>query len=164
MGALRKNNGKIEPETVLRDANTFLETEVKHFTVLYEHPDAKPLADKLLYGGFDTAYLKRKFMMTYKSYHNETGKTMDKDMAEALGERIIKYATEEREKASALLQSEDEVSIGDVVRNDADDKAKNNEREKIPGVDLEDKNTNVEYAPIHDDKGASVDLSNKAIN
>ena len=147
-GSLSKN-GTVNPEEVLNDAQEMLDIELKQATILYDHPDAKPLADKNVYADLSLTVLIKRMKDLITTYNKKNPETAVSE--EKINEIINKLETtvnDAREANRKLLEEKENEAKALSEENAKTDEVKENNpnRENI-AVDFKDGGV-IELSPI----------------
>lgn len=165
--ALRKNNGVCNPAEVLKDTQEFAERELKHYTVIYEHPDAKSYADRNLFAYHSATFLQNRAVRAFKSYiknFKKDGSELSPEQEEEIKKQVGDYVTEAREKNERELASQNPVIEEQNLGNDGVAKGEVSEidsiRQPIKNIVIDD-NAKVDFSPVHEEKKTTIELSSK---
>ena len=160
-------NGNFDPVEVLKDVNEFATAELKYFTPLYEHADAKEFADNNLFANIPSKVFENKAINSVNIFRKKNGmEPLTEQESNEIREKISTYVNEEREKNARRIEQEQKESAKDenVVANDQNSantevvKEDDSVRTRITDIDLNDNVTSA-TAPKHEDNQKTVELS-----
>ena len=96
-----KQNGTVDPKEILKDAQEMIDIELKHCTVVYDHPEAKPIADENVYGFLPVSILQKRVndaIVTYNKTAENKISDEDKQRFTNMVETIVNSDREENQK------------------------------------------------------------------
>jgi hypothetical protein len=160
--------GNFDPVEVLKDANEFTTLELKYFTPIYEHADAKEFANNNLFANVSDKVLGTKAINTVNSFRKRNNmEPLTEEEANEMRDKISTYVNEEREKNARRIEEENkanelqnEENIINEEQNVANAEEVNNDQVRIPikGIILDD-NSNTERSPVHQDPEKQIEMS-----
>ena len=154
-GYLRTNNGAVNPAEILKVSQEILEIDLKHYTVVYDHPEAKSIADNNIYGNIETSVIQRKIVQSVKSYNRKNNIPFTEESEKELRETIDSVVKENREAQRKAVEERDK-KVESVVDND------NNANRQPLLIEMQGDIHSAEFVPKIEETEKT--LSNKELN
>lgn len=164
-----RNKGSVDPKEILKDTQAMVDIELKHCTVVYDHPEAKEAADSNVYGGHNDFILKKRMKDAINTYNksaqdpiseekiNEIVSTIETELKEAREANQKRLEEEAKnEKINEAVDNADNKEQPDNVKNE------NDAQRTSFAVDLSNENVVIEMAPMVND-GSEMNKNKEAV-
>ena len=147
-------NGDVNPQEILKDAQAMMDIELNHCTVVYDHPEAKPIGDNNVYADIGISTLQKKMKDPIKAYNKNTDAKIPEGRFAEIDSIVEQTVTADREANKKRIEKtenkENSVEINDVSENDKPNVVENvSDADRRPiAIDMPKENVNIELAPI----------------
>jgi broad-specificity NMP kinase len=127
-----------------------VDIELKHCTVVYDHPEAKSIADNNVYANLSHEIIQRKMKESITFYNKTAEVKISEEKINEIMETIKSTVTTDREANKKRLEALAESEKNNEIVHDADNKKQENivvnedEQRKPVSIDLENDNAPVE--------------------
>ena len=148
--------GKADIKAIMDIAQEMLDIELKHYTIVLDHPEAKPLADKNVYGVNGTFILKKRMVDMVKGYNRENGKETSQEEIKAIQDEIESIVSNAKEERQRLL--EEEAKAKETVENEKETAPTEIEGEKTNDV-IETENVKEQFTVELNDNEVNKEVS-----
>lgn len=150
-----RNKGSVDPKEILKDTQAMVDIELKHCTVVYDHPEAKSVADNNVYGGHKDFILKKRMKDAINNYNKMTQNPISDEKINEIISTIETTLNEAREANAKRLeeeakQNEKSAEIGEAEKKEQSnivENANDANRQSI-SIDMQNENNNIEIAPM----------------
>lgn len=154
-----RNKGSVDPKEILKDTQAMVDIELKHCTIVYDHPETKSVADNNVYGGHNDFILKKRMKDAINSHNTRTDNPIPDEKINEIVSTIETELKEAREANQKRLEEEAKNEKVNEAVDNADNKEQpdnvkneNDAQRTSFAVEIPNENAVIEMAPMVKDE------------